>query len=81
MRRLFADQSAFGLLTVGRTMTFPVAEWLLADRLTGGRRVRALSVAGRLLANSIAFRAGTLLAVLNRAAHLTLWLVAFDLTF
>jgi hypothetical protein len=81
VRRLFADQGAFGLLAVGRTVALPVAERLLADRLARGRRVGAFSVAGGLLADRVAFRAGALLAVLDRAAHLALRLVAFDLTF
>ena len=77
----FTNKSAAWLLAVGWAVALPVAERLLADRLARGRRVGAFSVAGGLLADRVAFRAGALLAVLDRAAHLALRLVAFDLTF
>ena len=77
---LFTDQSALGLFAVSRTVALPITEWFLADRLARGRRVGALSVAGRLFADCVALGAGSLLTVLDWAAHLTLRLVTLDLT-
>ena len=80
MGRLLTDQRTFRLLAIGRAVAFPVTKRLLADALACRSRVRALSVACRLFANGVTFRAGTLFTMLDRAAHLTLWLVTLDLT-
>ena len=45
VRRLLADESTLRLGAVGRAVTLPVADWLLADGLTLRFRVGALGVA------------------------------------
>jgi len=77
---LLAHQSAFGLLAVSRAVALPVTEWLFADRFASRGGVGALGVARRLLADRVAFWAGSLFAVFDRAAHLALGLVTLDLT-
>ena len=80
VRRFFANQGTFGLLTVRRAVALPVAKRLLADGLARRRWVGALGMAGRLLADSVTFRASAFLTVLDRAADLAFRFVAFDLT-
>jgi hypothetical protein len=79
VRSLLANQSALGLLAISGAVALPVAKGLFANRLALRGRVGALSVANGLLAHGVALGAGTLLAVLHRAAHLTFRLIALDL--
>ena len=81
MRGLFAHQGALRFLAISWTMALPITERLLTNTFTSRRRVCALCVARRLFADCVTFRAGSLFAVLHRAAHFTLWFITLDLTF
>ena len=78
VRGLLAHERALGLLALRGPVALPVAQGLLAHGLALGLRVGALGVAHGLLADGVALGARPLLAVLDRAAHLALRLLALD---
>jgi len=79
VRGLLADESTLRFRAVRRTVALPVAHRLFAHRFADRLGVAALRVAQGILTDCVALRAAALLAVLDRAAHLALRLVALDL--